>query len=181
MTDGNSMMCSPSNRLAQSHGYTRGRHSRFPCVIVRLLAIGILVCGCAPSQKCAVKKMRAGQRLATLVYHLKRDGDSDKAPGCPPWAQEYPEVLRGEYAIKGNAISFAKGGVVYARDAFLESPPGVLSAHDVVVVASPEYVGCGSEFVVVYGDAHYKIVSPGDAEFDEARRLANEWSAGKAD
>lgn len=181
MTEGNALMCGQSNRWAKVHGSSRGRHLRFPCAIVHLLAIGLLACGCEPSQRCAVRQMMAGQRLATLVYHLKRDDSSDKAPRSPPWAQEYPEVLKGEYAIKDNAITFAKGGVVYAREAFLESPPGVLGAHDVVLVASPEYVGCESEYVVVYGDGHYELVGPGDAGFNEARRLANEWSAGKAD
>lgn len=174
-------MCGQSYRWAEVRGSGRGRHSRFPCAIFHLLAIGLLACGCEPSQRCAVRQMVAGHRLTTLVYHLKRDDNSDKAPRSPPWAQEYPEVLKGEYIIKGNAISFAKGGVVYAREAFLKSPPGVLGAHDAVLVASPEYVGCGSKYVVVYGDAHYELVGPGDAEFNEARRLANEWSAENAD
>ncbi len=171
-------MCGRSNRLPETHGDSRGRHSRLPCAIVGLLATGILICGCVPSQKCTVQQMMAGQRLATLVHHLKRDEDPSKAPSQPPWAHSYPEVLRGEYAVEGSSIKFTQGGVVYGRDSFLQRTSVVFGPHDIVVVASPEYIGCGSKYVVVYGDAHYRLVSPESAEFTQSQQFLDKWSGG---
>jgi hypothetical protein len=156
------------------------RHSSLPHTFVGLVATGLLVYGCVPSQKCNVQKMRAGQRLVTLVYHLRRNEDPGRPPLISPWAQEYPEVFRGEYAIDGNAVTFAQGGVVYGRSDFLQSSPADLGADDIVVVASPDYVGCGSEYLVVYWDGRYGFVSPGSAEFNQARQLVQEWSGGRA-
>ncbi len=145
-----------------------------------LIAIGALAWGCVPSQKCTVQKITAGRRLVTLVFHLRSIQKPNEAPVRAPWSHEYPEVLRGEYVVDGNAIRFAHGGVVYGRKEFLQCDRDDFGADDIVVIGSPEYIGCGSDYAVVYWDGRYHLLGPETAGFEQARRLVNEWSGGKA-
>lgn len=138
-------------------------------------------CGCVDSTKCHVRRSDVGRELVTLWCHLRYGSAAAAGVEYPEWSREYPHILRGDYRIEGPAVRIGQGGEVFGKESFLRSPQAAEMSGDIVLIATPLYIGCGESYVVVLNNGSYHVV---ESAAPDARRVVNllaEWTSSEED
>jgi hypothetical protein len=142
---------------------------------VIFLACGLMHCGCVESTKCHVRRSDVGRELVTLLCHLRFAKDAGAK--YPEWSREYPHILRGDYRVEGPVVRLGQGGEVFGKESFLRSPQAAEMSGDIVLIATPRYIGCGDSYVVVLDNGSYHVVESTAPDARRIRNLLVEWTA----
>lgn len=119
--------------------------------------------------------MHVGREMVTLMLHLRFGSASDAESAYPKWSKDYSSVMRGEYIIDDTTVKLGHGGELFARRSFLQSPMNTWVNGEIVMIANPRFIGCGSNYVVAYDDGSYEVVEPVTEKGRLVSALLKEW------